>query len=313
MNFTAPTVVPDGWPESLPNKADLAAHWGRSCFPTSRPQATALFTLQDLYEVLCDSRTTSEYVAVSTKEHRMAHATEYTVRDGSLSERVAAPTIGRLDLRRVEDFLSDGASLILYRVHEYNRALRHVCRMLQEATGRIAEAVVFLSPPSRGALPLHQDKVDVIVVQSSGTKHWRIFDPFDGQSEPGLVTVPEGVEPAHRLTLTPGDVCYMPAGRPHQARSSDDWSLHISITTRPIDPEWVIHEHLHRILPDLPKTRIYPGWDGSFGEQTSLEEAADIASRGIAQAHHKWRTSVTDTYGEQDRLAGVLGLREISR
>lgn len=284
------------------------SHWGRDCFATSRAQAADLFTLQDVHDVLCDSRTTSEYVAISTKSHRKVDATEYTVRNDSMVERVSEQVIGRLDLNKVEEFLADESSLVLYKVQEFSPAIRRICRLLQSRTGRLAEAVAFLSPPGKGALSLHQDKVDVIVIQTSGTKHWQIFDHFEGQDEPGLVTVPEGVQPTHRLTLTPGDTCYMPAGWPHQARSADDWSLHISITAWPVEPAQVLARCFNRMAPDLPKVNLYTRWNGEFADQSILERAADTAARAMKEAHHDWRVPPVEAHRTQDRIADILGV-----
>ncbi|MGQ4267044.1 JmjC domain-containing protein [Nocardiopsis changdeensis] len=308
--MTVPTPAADApdWPSALPAEEDLAAHWGRDCFTVSGTGAAGLFTLRDVHDVLCDSRTTSEYVALSTKDHRKVDAVEYTVRDESVVERVSGRVIGRLDLDRVEGFLADGASLVLYRVHEFHPAIRGICRLLQSRTGRLAEAVAFLSPPGRGALSLHQDDVDVIVLQTSGSKRWRIFGHFDGQDEPGLVTVPEGVRPEHRLTLTPGDACYMPAGRPHQALSTDDWSLHISITAWPVKPVDVLARTLGRVLSDLPAADLYTTWDGGFSDRSALEDAADAAARAMKEAPREWRTPPVAAHAVQDRLAGILGI-----
>lgn len=308
MDTTRRTDDAHHWPSALPAEEDLAAYWGRDCFTTSRDRSPDLFGIQDVHDVLCDSRTTSEYVAISTKTHRKVNPVEYTVRDDTVVERVSEKVIGRLDLDRVEEFLSDGSSVVLYKVHEFSPAVRRICRLLQGRTGRLAEAVAFLSPPGRGALSLHQDNVDVIVLQTSGSKRWRIFDHFDGQDEPGLVTVPEGTKPAHRLTLTPGDICYMPAGRPHQALSTDDWSLHISIMAWPVEPAQVLARGLNGILPDLPAVDLYTTWDGELTDRSHLEDAADAATRAMKEAPHEWRLPPMKAHATQDRLAGILGI-----
>ncbi|MFJ8581790.1 hypothetical protein [Micromonospora sp. NPDC093277] len=104
----------------------------------------------------------------------------------------------------------------------------------------------------------------------------------------------------------------MPAGRPHQARSADDWSLHISITAWPVEPAAVLGNCFERIVADLPATDLYPAWDGSFGDQSDLDRAAKIASNAIAEAHHNWRLTTSDTHRHHDRLAEILGLTETS-
>lgn len=299
------------WPLPLPDEAELASHWGRDCLFLPRAQETRLFDLRSVRDILCDSRTTSEHVTISTGEFRNVDASEYTVgRNNEGHSPDLAPE--RIDPQKVLEFLRAGSSLILPNVQEYDHGVRRICRAVQDRTERPVEALAFLSPPGRGALPLHQDRVDVIVLQTAGTKHWQVFDHFPGQEGSGPVHRPQGVEPAYRFTLTPGDVCYMPADRPHRTRSDRDWSLHISISVSPVRLHRVLDESFHRALADIPERDFHPAWDGSMKDPSPITRAAETVSRMLVKASDDWNVRPAEAYRTHDAIAEVLGVTETS-
>jgi len=97
--------------------------------------------------------------------------------------------------------------------------------------------------------PPHTDKQDVFVCQSSGAKHWRVFDPPPPVKKPQLDPMARGKfldamqmselgEPVLDIVLKPGDVLYVPAGYPHTTdtvntddagTAADADSLHLTI------------------------------------------------------------------------------------
>lgn len=97
--------------------------------------------------------------------------------------------------------------------------------------------------------PPHTDKQDVFVCQSSGSKHWRVFDPPSPLRKPQLDPMARGKindalqlselgEPVLDCVLKPGDVLYVPAGFPHTTdtvntdgagAAADADSLHLTI------------------------------------------------------------------------------------
>ena len=88
-------------------------------------------------------------------------------------------------------------------------------------------------PPSARGFAVHHDTHDVFVLQVSGVKRWRIYDP--------VVELPLGRqrwsggagEPVEELTLEPGDTLYLPRGWPHEAVAQDADSLHLTIGLHP--------------------------------------------------------------------------------
>lgn len=82
----------------------------------------------------------------------------------------------------------------------------------------------------RTSAPPHTDKQDVIVIQSTGRKHWKVYSPPDSRRKPDadpysrgkmddslpLHLLPEmGCELLLETTLNPGDVLFVPAAFPH--------------------------------------------------------------------------------------------------
>jgi len=94
----------------------------------------------------------------------------------------------------------------------------------------------------RTSAPPHTDKQDVLVVQSNGKKHWRVYEPTTASLRPSADVFARGKGtdglPLHVLEsmednllletdLNPGDVMFVPAGFPHTtgtAHQDDDES-----------------------------------------------------------------------------------------
>jgi len=85
------------------------------------------------------------------------------------------------------------------------------------------------APNQRTSAPPHTDKQDVVVVQTSGCKHWKVFQPPNPALKPSADVFSRGKQldnlPLYSLeeqgtllietTLYPGDVLFVPAGFPH--------------------------------------------------------------------------------------------------
>ncbi len=105
-------------------------------------------------------------------------------------------------------------------------------------------------PNSPTSAPPHTDKQDVLVIQTQGQKHWRVYSPPDSSMKPtsdpfargkGSDNLPlhllkeSGSELLLDVVMSPGDVLFVPARFPHttdtvvsESTSSDDWSIHLT-------------------------------------------------------------------------------------
>jgi len=97
--------------------------------------------------------------------------------------------------------------------------------------------------------PPHTDKQDVVVIQTQGKKHWRVFSPPDPGLKPDAdpfargkadddfplhVLKAQGGELLLDVVLEEGDVLYIPARFPHttdtvdSGPTEDEWSIHMT-------------------------------------------------------------------------------------
>jgi len=108
---------------------------------------------------------------------------------------------------------------------------------------------MYLTPPNEQAVAPHADDRDVLVLQITGSKSWKVYPnppvPFPYPSEQvgksAAYPVPAATldaQPLISTVLRPGDVMYMPRGFVHEALTSDDASLHLTFALPTHDWSW---------------------------------------------------------------------------
>ena len=104
---------------------------------------------------------------------------------------------------------------------------------------------VYLTAPGMTvSAPPHTDKQDVFVLQTQGSKHWRVFappapsnkmaaDPYARGKGPDALSLEELGAPLIETNLGPGQLIYIPAGFPHTTDTleqvSTDPSVHLTV------------------------------------------------------------------------------------
>eukprot|EP00980_Cylindrotheca_fusiformis_P022241 scaffold9153_cov121-Cylindrotheca_fusiformis.AAC.5 len=155
----------------------------------------------------------------------------------------------------------------------FNAAGAHIpklagpCLAITDATSTPNALNLYITAPGkRTSAPPHTDKQDVVVVQTSGRKSWRVYMPTDSAQKPmsdvfargkgddnlPLYTLEENGTLLIETILERGDVLFVPAGFPHttgtvvDASADDDASLHMTFN---IDTHvWDLDYHSARRL-----------------------------------------------------------------
>lgn len=202
---------------------------------------------------------------------------------------------GRVDLPRLLARFDKGASLVCSQFQDTHPPLARFCRGMEKLFLHGVQSNIYLTPPAAQGFRTHFDAHDVLVLQVSGRKRWRVWDgqpvphptrntPWDGQ------TKPEG-EP-HVIVLEPGDALYVPRGVMHDA------------ATEPGEPS------LHITLGLLESS-----WADALRKLLDAEEQQNIALR---EAVPTWRLTEPDAIenllaGLQSRLAAISGQAQAER
>jgi ribosomal protein L16 Arg81 hydroxylase len=215
-----------------------------------------LLTLADVDHILAHSSIRSPEIRI-VRNGQDTPLSHLTAEGANLSE-------GRLEALYQE--YRDGSTIVLLFLQERWPSLKQLCRSIASELSAGVQVNVYLTPPGERALNTHYDTHDVFVLQTHGSKRWRIYDsPFPlplpeqpyrarPNSEPG--------EPLSELTLEPGDVIYIPRGYLHDAASLESTSLHLTVGIKPVTWSSVLHDTIRWMTERDPALResLPPGF-----------------------------------------------------
>jgi len=137
----------------------------------------------------------------------------------------------------VGQHLGRGASLVLNEVESLLPKIRLITDAITSELNSKVSANIYVSQKNHQAFGSHYDKTDVYVLQTLGSKRWRIYEGqiespvlhpmFRGESKEQLTKLKGKVE--QEFVMNAGDLLYLPRGRFHDALATEGPSIHISI------------------------------------------------------------------------------------
>lgn len=154
-----------------------------------------------------------------------------------------------VDGSEVEQFLIQGfaskKTIVLQSAHEYWPPIAGIVLSLRRALESHVRCNVYCTPPDSKGLDTHSDNHDVVILQTYGSKTWRIQQtdyalPIESGEAAGLMhprlapaKLDQGSCPCE-MVLHPGDVLYLPRGVYHSAATTKDSSIHLTIGLYPL-------------------------------------------------------------------------------
>lgn len=128
--------------------------------------------------------------------------------------------------------LADGATLIINNAHQRFKPIRRINAEVGKALASQAQTNLYFSQPGHGGFATHYDTHDVLVLQVSGAKSWKIYEPTT--VHPLFVAKahdrkPPLEAPYLETTLSAGDILYVPRGHWHSAFAEQQSSLHLTV------------------------------------------------------------------------------------
>lgn len=218
-------------------------------------------------------------------------AREVTVVDASRKVSSAEYLYGDKTVRidQVYKLHEAGGTIILNHLHRRHAPLADLCAALELEFSAGFQTNVYLTPPAAKGFHPHYDTHDVLVLQLAGSKRWQLYDtPFPltlkghgdhaRQHDPGPVK--------EDFEMRAGDTLYIPRGLVHDAISTDENSLHVTVGIM----SWTWFDFLLEAVESLA---------------VSDEDIRAALPRAFASANHDpdaFRQTFSDLAG---RLAGV--------
>jgi len=168
-----------------------------------------------------------------------------SARNGSAAvpDDLYADDEGRIDPVGLFQLFDGGATLVVSQFHEMHPPLARFCRGLEKLFLHAVQANIYLTPPGAQGFRTHFDTHDVLVLQVSGTKKWRVWGdmlmphatrntPWDGAVHRAD---PAG---ARDVLLEPGDVLFVPRGVAHDASVQEGSEPSLHVTVGLLEPSW---------------------------------------------------------------------------
>ncbi|WP_067535214.1 JmjC domain-containing protein [Nocardia crassostreae] len=217
-------------------EAFLSTLW-RQAPAVLRPAAppVELLSVADVLAILDDGLLGGPYVRLFTADGRVP-ADRYCLARWVSGE----PVPGYIDPAAVHELLHmHGATVLLRHIGQWHRGIRDFIGGLSVRLHRRVEAFFVLS--SRQPTAAHRDDADLLVVQVSGAKRWRIYPgPADGHWVPGPTGGDLGA-PILDAVLHRGEVLYVPRGFAHDATTeSAAPSAHLALAIREAGTEHLL-------------------------------------------------------------------------
>jgi ribosomal protein L16 Arg81 hydroxylase len=178
-----------------------------------------LLTLDDVDRILTTLEMTDDDVSVVNAANKIKHS-DYVYGDDTIN------------VDQVFRLHAEGATVILNHLHSRHPPLAELCAALELEFSAPFQTNVYLTPAGAQGFKPHFDTHDVFVLQVEGSKRWQLYGtPVDlalrGHGEAARRDDPGPV--AEEFDLRTGDTLYIPRGRVHDAMSTDEASLHITV------------------------------------------------------------------------------------
>ncbi len=139
---------------------------------------------------------------------------------------------GLVDTARLYRHFAEGCSISLNAFETEHPALAALCRSMERELSIRFQTNLYYTPSNAQGFRTHYDSHDVFVLQVHGSKHWRLYNtpvelPYRRQ-EFHPEEHPTG-EVTAEFVLHEGDMAYVPRGLMHDARTTGDESLHVTL------------------------------------------------------------------------------------
>jgi bifunctional lysine-specific demethylase and histidyl-hydroxylase NO66 len=188
-------------------------------------------------------------------------------------------------VERVAEELARGATLVLQALHLHWPAAALYCRSLEAALGCPVQANAYLTPATSRGFAVHHDTHDVFVLQVSGRKSWRVYEPvleLPLKQQRWSPRLGDPGPPIDEFSLEAGQTLYLPRGWPHEATTSEHESLHLTIGLHPTTRMDALRMALDSCADD-PEFRRSLAADGTLPEELLERLAARLEPGEVAR------------------------------
>ena len=139
---------------------------------------------------------------------------------------------GRVSAERLKQLFGSGHTAQVFATQKKTAEVKALCLTLEAELLSLVGCTAYLTPPHSQGIAPHHDDVEVIILQTQGSKCWQLYTPHHELSHRYEKTPPGTLgTPTLEVTLQQGDLLYIPRGFIHQARATAEFSTHLTVST----------------------------------------------------------------------------------
>jgi lysine-specific demethylase/histidyl-hydroxylase NO66 len=261
----------------------LAEYWERRPLVVARDDEQRfrhIFGPADVEKLVCEARIRApgfRLVKDGAQLPLAGYTEDIAWRPGSFSGTAVA--------ERVAEEFARGATLVVQALHLHWPSAALYCRALEMALRCPVQANAYLTPATSRGFAVHHDTHDVFVLQVSGRKSWRVYEPvleLPLKQQRWSPRLGDPGPPIEAFTLEAGQTLYLPRGWPHDATTSEDESLHLTIGLHPTTRMDALRMALDSCADD-PEFRRSLAADGTLPEDLLERLAAHLEPSEVAR------------------------------
>ncbi len=187
-----------------------------------------LFSWDALNYCLNCNRITNDRFRLSTeKEHDVVNRRAFR----PVKDRFGRPT-EQLVIHELHRLMRQGVTAVLEAVNELAPAVESFSEIMAGTLGARSTANAYISFGSTSGFGRHNDDHDVLVIQIAGRKRWQFFSSSSSDGKARVTEIEDAalLTPGEEITVSAGDVMYIPKGTWHDVVSMDEQSLHLTVS-----------------------------------------------------------------------------------
>jgi len=154
----------------------------------------------------------------------------------------------------IRELYAEGFSIVINNLQDKIHRVFQLCQELGSLWIAGVNCNAYLTPPATQGLAKHYDDEDVMVLQVSGAKTWRLYRP--PQPLNPLAGTPysqshvDACQTAVTHHLSRGKALYIPRGVPHEAYCTDEASVHFTFSLQATSRGDLIRELIDAAISD---------------------------------------------------------------
>lgn len=208
----------------------------------------------------------SDVLSVDELDHIISHGPERVSTVNNLETMSSRVTHPDADVDEVLNRFRTGATIVFDALQGRATGLKNLCRDLERETNISCQTNIYVTPPNGKGFGVHVDNHCVFILQIHGKKTWRVgtrvLEPAkDGEFNREEADFLENSQP-ETIELKAGDLLYIPENVAHDAQTSDQGSVHVTLGLHP--PVWAgyMRTLLTQIIENAPELegQIGPGF-----------------------------------------------------